>query len=586
MDVKLVSLGGEWTEQLIPITGSELLIGRAATCGLQIDHSLVSNEHCRIVVGDGRVAVEDLGSTFGTSVNGRKIQQTELRDSDRLKVGPATFLVALSGATATAAARPTQDDNQPAAPRGRDPNEDTAAVEAARQVFERIVSRPGKSEPARPAGPPPPAGTPRQKNRLQVEAAEGIARVNILDRAIIQDHDIQQIGQELDNLIRGGQSRIIVDFGNVKHMSSQAVGILLQAQKRCKAVGGLLKLCNPNPEVAEIFKITNLPRVIEIHPDDDRALQSPWPEPVVVAPPAPPTTAEKIAAAAARIAASLPAQAPPRTPSLDVQLVIGVGKSQGKTIRIPGPTFLIGRDASCQLRPASEAISRVHTRIEQRDGRVFVRDMGTTNGTALGTRVLHDEEAEAHNGDDLTIGPLAFTFRIAGAAPAATIEPGAGGNEEDAAASWLLQSPVSGGDTAMLPTIPAPKAASQAETQNFTFRTLRTRVVGDALVATVLTATLEEEDQISPLRHELIALLDQDVPHRLILRLERVTSLSEQAVSMFMAHYQRLDRLGGGLRFCSVREEVLPALESQRVAMLVQVYPNTESALREPWPMT
>jgi anti-anti-sigma factor len=590
MDVQLVPLDGEWTDRPVPVVGKELVIGRAATCGLQIDHSLVSNEHCRVVVAGDRVAVEDLDSTFGTTVNGRKVHHADLRDRDRLKVGPATFLVALGPAAAAAPGGAPAATDEEHHRRGRDPNQDTAAVEAARQIFERLTGRGAKPEPtaagAGAAGtPPPPAGAPRGKGkaRLQVEASEGIALVNILDRAIIQDNEIQQIGQELDDLIQGGQSRIVVDFGNVKHMSSQAVGILLQAQKRCKAAGGLLKLCNPNPEVAEIFKITNLPRVIEIHPDDDGARQSPWPEASEAPPPPkpkPPSTAEKIAAAAARIQAG-PAAAATRPAALDVRLVIEVGKSKGKAIKVAGPSFLVGRDATCGLRPASEAISRVHTRIDQRDGKVFVRDMGTTNGTALGTRVLRDEEAEAHDGDALTIGPLAFTFRIAGAAP-----PTDAASVEDAAASWLLQSPASGGDTAMLPTVPAPGADGAPGGKSAAFKTLRARVVGDVLLVTVVPGELEEEEQVGPVRHELIALLDEDVPRRLVLRMERVTALSDQAVAMLMAHYQRLDRLGGGLRFCGVREDVLPALEGQRAAMLVQVYPSAESAIKDPWPVT
>ena len=76
---------------------------------------------------------------------------------------------------------------------------------------------------------------------------------------------------------------MVLDFGNVHHLSSQALGILLQSQKRCKTAGGVLKVANPNPEVAEIFKIANLRRAIEIYAQEDQALASDWPD----APPVP-----------------------------------------------------------------------------------------------------------------------------------------------------------------------------------------------------------------------------------------------------------------------------------------------------------
>ena len=85
------------------------------------------------------------------------------------------------------------------------------------------------------------------------------------------------------------------------------------------------------------------------------------------------------------------------------------------------PRFLIGRDEQCQLRPNSNEISRLHTAIEQREGRVFVRDLGSQIGTVLNGRVLRDEEAEASHGDRLQIEVLQFTFaieaRAASAAP-------------------------------------------------------------------------------------------------------------------------------------------------------------------------
>ena len=146
-------------------------------------------------------------------------------------------------------------------------------------------------------------------------------------------------------------------------------------------------------------------RHIEIFPDEQAARQSVWPLRRAVPPkPAPESTPPGVPKAV-----QIPA--PPR-PTRHVHLVVEVGRAKGSTVEIGVPRFLIGRDQQCQLRPNSNAISRLHTAIEQREGRVFVRDLGSHNGTIFNDRVLRDEEAEAFHGDRLQIEALQFTFAI------------------------------------------------------------------------------------------------------------------------------------------------------------------------------
>lgn len=99
-------------------------------------------------------------------------------------------------------------------------------------------------------------------------------------------------------------------------------------------------------------------------------------------------------------------------PTMKVTLVVAAGAHQGKSIPIVGGQFLIGRDPECQLRPASQAISKKHCGVLIRDGKVYVRDYGSTNGTLVNDTLLQDEELVVTNNDSLKIGPLDFTLRI------------------------------------------------------------------------------------------------------------------------------------------------------------------------------
>jgi pSer/pThr/pTyr-binding forkhead associated (FHA) protein len=88
-------------------------------------------------------------------------------------------------------------------------------------------------------------------------------------------------------------------------------------------------------------------------------------------------------------------------------LVVSQGVHTGKQIPVSGTEFLIGRDPHCQLRPASPAISKQHCGISVREGKLFVRDYGSTNGTFLNGEQIAGER-EAKIGDHLKVGPLEF----------------------------------------------------------------------------------------------------------------------------------------------------------------------------------
>ncbi len=96
MEVKLVVIGGKHAGTAVPVPGPKFLIGRGDGCQFRPQSKLVSRKHCAILVQESSVAIEDFGSTNGTFVNGEKIQQRELKNGDRIKVGVFELQVELS----------------------------------------------------------------------------------------------------------------------------------------------------------------------------------------------------------------------------------------------------------------------------------------------------------------------------------------------------------------------------------------------------------------------------------------------------------------------------------------------------------
>ena len=98
-------------------------------------------------------------------------------------------------------------------------------------------------------------------------------------------------------------------------------------------------------------------------------------------------------------------------------VVKAAGAQEGKVLPISLSQFVIGRDPECHLRPASPMISKRHCALVQRDGKAFIQDFGSTNGTSVNDQPVKDE-IELHNSDKLKIGPLHFEVRIVQDSPA------------------------------------------------------------------------------------------------------------------------------------------------------------------------
>jgi pSer/pThr/pTyr-binding forkhead associated (FHA) protein len=74
--------------------GATKTLGRTARADFIVDAALISRLHCRLIADKSdQLVVEDLGSTNGTLVNGKRIDRMVLREGDRLIVGRAEFEV-------------------------------------------------------------------------------------------------------------------------------------------------------------------------------------------------------------------------------------------------------------------------------------------------------------------------------------------------------------------------------------------------------------------------------------------------------------------------------------------------------------
>jgi anti-sigma B factor antagonist len=121
------------------------------------------------------------------------------------------------------------------------------------------------------------------KPKIAVEYAPNATIVTFTDEKILEEQDIGAIQDSLISVIESASDgvNLILDFRKVRFLSSAVLGLLIRISKRVYQRNGQLRLCNINPKIYEIFKITRLTKIFDIYPDVKSACkglpESQWP---------------------------------------------------------------------------------------------------------------------------------------------------------------------------------------------------------------------------------------------------------------------------------------------------------------------
>lgn len=111
--------------------------------------------------------------------------------------------------------------------------------------------------------------------KIAVEYVENVAIATIVDEKILEAIDIQALGDSIMPLVeRKEDIKLVLDFSNVQFLSSSVLGLLIRVSKKVYESNGQLRLCAITGSIMQIFRITRLDKVFEIHPDSQQALDS------------------------------------------------------------------------------------------------------------------------------------------------------------------------------------------------------------------------------------------------------------------------------------------------------------------------
>lgn len=105
----------------------------------------------------------------------------------------------------------------------------------------------------------------QEQSRIIVETGIDVTIVTFTEERIVDEEQIRELQQSFGPIIEKNQDKeLILNFVNVKFMTSALLGLLVRVHKKVCELDGQLRLSNLNSNLRKVFEITQLTKVFEI----------------------------------------------------------------------------------------------------------------------------------------------------------------------------------------------------------------------------------------------------------------------------------------------------------------------------------
>lgn len=96
---------------------------------------------------------------------------------------------------------------------------------------------------------------------------ESIGNIHILSlNGRLDTMNFALLENEVNSFIKNNQKDIILDCQGLDYVSSSGLRVLLMSLNQVKAIGGKFSICNLQPSIIKIFKISGFDRLFNIFP--------------------------------------------------------------------------------------------------------------------------------------------------------------------------------------------------------------------------------------------------------------------------------------------------------------------------------
>jgi anti-sigma B factor antagonist len=114
-----------------------------------------------------------------------------------------------------------------------------------------------------------------RRRRLELEDIGDVTVVNFVDKKLLDEQNIQIIGDQLFALVSTEKRRkIVLNFGNVEYLSSAMSAKLITLNRMLQTARGRLVLCGIDPQIFEVFEIQKLDKFFAVYKKEQEALQA------------------------------------------------------------------------------------------------------------------------------------------------------------------------------------------------------------------------------------------------------------------------------------------------------------------------
>ena len=101
--------------------------------------------------------------------------------------------------------------------------------------------------------------------RIEIEYGLDVTFVTFMEDKILEEEQIRELREALEAVIEKNEDKkLILNFVNVKFMTSAVLGLLVRVHKKVIELGGKLQLSNLDSNLRRVFEITQLTKVFDI----------------------------------------------------------------------------------------------------------------------------------------------------------------------------------------------------------------------------------------------------------------------------------------------------------------------------------
>ena len=111
--------------------------------------------------------------------------------------------------------------------------------------------------------------------RISARIEDGIHVIRFEQSNVLDAYEIEQLGDEIYHHLKPIDApKVVIDLGNVEHLSSAALGMLIALRKVVvEKKGGGIGIANVSEDLKSIFRMTRLDKLMKMSESTEKAMQ-------------------------------------------------------------------------------------------------------------------------------------------------------------------------------------------------------------------------------------------------------------------------------------------------------------------------